>query len=222
MTRVRYRTTATIPTTGDVDGGVRNTPSEYSTTTRTGQFGSRVVLTDLPNNNIDMGALSLPDMSKRRSLIIIGMFVLPLVMFPIGTVTAQECTLETAELESLVDVYNQNVDTVPGIVRGQLSDQRIDLRIDTADGERRFAVTTDADARITQLDETVANDPTLRVETDESTLCDITTNEDPTAAFAQAYEDGSIKLSGVGIVNSVKVGAVKVVASVVKFLSGVF
>jgi hypothetical protein len=143
-------------------------------------------------------------------------------MFPVGTASAQECSLEADELTPLVDVYNENLDQVPGLVKGQLSDQRIDVQVDAADGERRFAVSTDADGRITQLEEAVAEDPTVRVETDESTACDIITSDDPAATFNQAYEDGSIEVTGVGVTNRVKIGAVKVGVGVLKSLSGLF
>lgn len=155
-------------------------------------------------------------------MIISGLLIVVLLTFPVGTATAQECSLETDELTPLVDVYNENLDQVPGLVRGQLSDQRIDVRIDAADGEQRFAVSTDADGRITQLNEAVAEDPTVRVETDESTTCDVITSDDPAATFNQAYEDGSIEVTGVGITNQVKIGAVKLGLGIMRSLSGLF
>lgn len=149
-------------------------------------------------------------MVSQRSVLISAIVVVSLLAFPIGTATAQECTLEPSELDPLVDVYNQNVDQAPGIVQGQLSDQRIDVRVDSADDTRRFAVRTTPDGRITRFDETAAEDPTVRVETDESTACGIITSEDPAAEFNQAYRDDSIEVTGVGVTNRVKIGAVKV------------
>ncbi|TKR28127.1 hypothetical protein [Natronomonas salsuginis] len=161
-------------------------------------------------------------MPNRRTVIISGLLVMTLLMFPVGTVSAQECSLDADQLNPLVDVYNENLDQVPGLVKGQLSDQRIDVRIDAADGERRFAVSTDSDGRVTQFEEAVAEDPTVRVETDESTTCDVITSDDPAATFNQAYENGDIEVTGVGVTNRVKIGAVKVGVSVVKSLSGLF
>lgn len=157
-------------------------------------------------------------MITQRNVLISVLVVVSLLAFPLGTATAQECTLETDELGPLVSAYNQNVDQAPGIVRGQLSDQRIDVRVDSAEGERRFAATTAPDGRITRFDETVAENPTIRVETDESTVCGIITSEDPAAEFNQAYNDGSIEVTGVGVTNRVKIGAAKVGHSIGKAL----
>ncbi|MFW5937779.1 MAG: hypothetical protein ACOCSN_02445 [Halanaeroarchaeum sp.] len=140
-----------------------------------------------------------------------AVIVLSLLVFPMGTATAQEeCAIEPDNQDALVDAYNENVDEIPGVVRGQVSDQRIDLRIDTSDDERRFSISTDDDGRITDFEEGAESDPTLRVETSESTLCSIVTSDEPAAAFNDAYRSGEIEISGVGIVNSVKVGAAKV------------
>lgn len=161
-------------------------------------------------------------MRTGRSLLVAALLVASLFALPVGTASAQECSLDAAELEPMVAAYNANLDRVPGVARGQLSDQRIDVGIATPGGERRFAVTTDADGRITEFSETAAEDPTLRVETSESTICDVVTANDPPTAFADAYDTGEIDVSGVGIVNSVKIGAVKVGVGVARWLSGLF
>jgi hypothetical protein len=134
--------------------------------------------------------------------------------------SAQECSLEAQDQQQLVSTYNENVDKVPGVARSQVSGQRIDLRIETPDGERRFAVTTRDDGRIASWEDGAIDDPTLRVETDESTLCDIATSDDPAAAFSDAYDSGAIEVSGVGPVNAVKVTVMKIGVGVGRFLSG--
>ncbi|MDZ7730629.1 MAG: hypothetical protein U5K37_06475 [Natrialbaceae archaeon] len=59
-----------------------------------------------------------------------------------------------------------SLDQVPGALRSQIADQRADLRVTTPAGERRFAVTTAEDGRITDWERGVPAEPTVRVETD--------------------------------------------------------
>lgn len=151
------------------------------------------------------------------TLVLLSLFALPA-----GSASAQACSLDAAEIQPLVDTYNRNVEQVPGMARGQLSGQQVDLRIATAGGERRFAVDTADDGRIVTFEETTADDPSLRVETSESAICGIITGNDPVAEFAQAYESGEIDVSGVGVVNSVKMGLVKVGVGIAKRLSSLF
>lgn len=161
-------------------------------------------------------------MTIARRAVVSLLVVVSVLAVPAGTATAQECSLDPVELAPLVDTYNANINEVPGVARGQLSDQTIDVRIDAPGGERRFAVTTADDGRITAFEETAASDPTLRVETSESTICDIVASPDPAGAFAEAYDSGEIDVSGVGVLNSVKIGAVKVGAGIARWLSGLF
>lgn len=161
-------------------------------------------------------------MTTGRVFIIAALVVLSALALPAGPASAQECRLDPAALDPLVEVYNRNVDQVPGIARGQLSGQQVDLRVETPDGDRQFAVATADDGRITSFEDGAAADPTLRVETSESALCEVVAAEDPAAAFADAYDSGSIDVSGVGVVKGVVVGAVKVGVGIAKWLSGLF
>lgn len=161
-------------------------------------------------------------MKAGRPVLVASLLVLSLLAFPASPASAQACSLDAAELAPLIDTYNANVDRVPGVVRGQLSGQTIDVRIDAPAGERRFAVTTADDGRIIAFEESTASDPTLRVETSQSTICGIAGSPDPAGAFADAYDSGEIDVSGVGVLNSVKFGAVKVGAGIARWLSNLF
>lgn len=161
-------------------------------------------------------------MARLSRLLITLLVLVSLLALPAGTANAQECTLEETELRSLVDTLNRNVDQVPGFARSQFGGERIDVRIDASDGERRYAVETARNGRITAFEEGVAEDPTLRVETSESTFCGVVTADDPRSAFASAYYSGDIDVEGVGTVNAVKIGAVEIGASIGEFLSGLF
>ena len=140
----------------------------------------------------------------------------------VGTASAQECDLDSTNRQKLVDTYNQNVDEVPGVLRGQLANERIDLRLDTSDGVTQYVVVTREGGQIDSFERGTAENPTIRVETSESTLCGIATADDPTAAASEAYDDGDISIKGVGTVNSVKIEAAKAGIGIVRTLSGLF
>ncbi|MFC7203223.1 hypothetical protein ACFQJC_06830 [Haloferax namakaokahaiae] len=127
-----------------------------------------------------------------------------------GTASAQECSIDLEAQDELVVAYNDNADQIPGVLRGQLSGQSVDLRIDTSSGERQYAIRTDSEGRIDSFQEGQAADPTVRVETSASTLCSIIDSNDPVTASSAAYENGEITISGVGVVNSIKIEVVKV------------
>ena len=161
-------------------------------------------------------------MTHYRLLVVVSLIVVSSFVFPAGTASARECSLDPAELRPLVESVNENVDKVPGFARSQFGGERIDVRVDTTDGVRRYALTTAGDARITRFQAGAPDEPTLRVETSRSTLCDVVEADDPKAAFADAYYGGDVEVSGVGSVNYVKVEAVKIGASISRTFSGLF
>ena len=133
-----------------------------------------------------------------------------------------DCTLDATTLGPLVDEYNANVDQVPGMARGQIADERIDVQVNADGGERHFYAVTDADGRITEFSAGEGDDPSLRVIVDEQAMCDVLASDDPAAAFQTAYDSGEIDVQGVGVVNSVKIGLVKVGVGIAQWLSDLF
>lgn len=163
-------------------------------------------------------------MTRLPRLVVVSIVLVSILTIPAGTAGAQpaddeRCSLASADPRSLVDTLNRNVEAVPGFARSQFGGERIDVRVDTGDGERRFTVVTARTGRITDFEAGAPADPTLRVETTESTFCDVVTADDPKGAFAAAYFGGDIDVSGVGTVNAVKVGAVEIGASIGKALA---
>ena len=171
-------------------------------------------------------------MLPARSTVIVVVVLASLLAVGAGAAGAQDanaggtnertCSLDPADLRPLVDTLNRNVDQVPGFARSQFGGERIDVRVGTPDGERRFSLTTAKDGRITDFEAGAPDDPTLRVETSRSTFCDVVTADDPRAAFVDAYYGGDIEVTGVGSVNAAKVGAVKIGATISRVLSGLF
>jgi hypothetical protein len=137
-----------------------------------------------------------------------------------GPAVAQDAS--AVDIDRLVEAYNANVDEAPGIVRGQLAGQGIELRI--GDGSTVAGADTGAVYSFRLRDdgtvadgygEGEADDPDYRVLTSEDVFLDVIESETPAdaaAAFDRHYDAGRIEIRGVGIANSVRVEAVKFAA----------
>lgn len=62
---------------------------------------------------------------------------------------------------------------------------------------------------MTEHSEGAPEDPTIRVLTSENTIDEILASDDPGSAFNEAYNNDEIRIEGVGVVNSVKIGVTK-------------
>ena len=112
-------------------------------------------------------------------------------------------------LESMVDVYNENIGDIP-FVTSLLGDERINAEIALTDGSTLIiGITTDSDAKITSFEEGAISDPSLRAYTDENTVLAIINSADPVSAAQDALDSGAIRLEGVGVGNKIKVGVMK-------------
>lgn len=130
-----------------------------------------------------------------------------------GPALAQE--VEGVDMDRLVEVYNANVDQAPGIARGQLAGQRVELRIGEgstvagADTGSAYHFTTAENGTITDYGEGEPADPTVRVRTSEDAYFAIVESDDPAGEFDQQYEAGNVEINGIGLTNAVVVELVK-------------
>lgn len=87
------------------------------------------------------------------------------------------------------------------------------LRVTGGDGEvvgRYFAEMEDgAVTNVQRVDDPATVDQTVEVTTDAATLNGIVSSDDTMGAIGEAYEDGAIELSGVGLGNRLKYGALE-------------
>lgn len=114
------------------------------------------------------------------------------------------------DAEDVAAAYNENVDALPDVLQNRAADERIELNVQTSEGETMtYTAVTDEDARVTEISEG-SNDPTIRVTTDEATIREIANAEDTGAAASEAYESGDIQVEGVGVTNTVTIEAVKI------------
>jgi hypothetical protein len=115
-----------------------------------------------------------------------------------------------ANLETVVDVYNDRVDEVPGVIRDRFADERVEVVIEHPDGaDETYTAVTDDSARVTSL-EAGSDDPTIRVTTDASTVGDVAESDDAVDTAVDAYRSDRVDVEGVGLANSVAIEATKV------------
>ena len=96
---------------------------------------------------------------------------------------------------ALVDLYHDNVDAVPAIAEGMLTDETIHLSVDGDRGGAYMAV-TDSDMRVTAFQPGVPGNATLVAETDCETVTTVLDSSEPGDAFSTAYDNGEIAVRG--------------------------
>jgi len=77
------------------------------------------------------------------------------------------------------------------------------------------------DGRLTTLGPAKVEDPTMRATMDEETFREIESSDAPRAAIQRNYEQGDVRVRGVGPINGLKVGLVNVGADVVDFATDI-
>lgn len=121
------------------------------------------------------------------------------------------------DAESLVDIYNQNIENIP-VITSFIGEGRIRCEISLNDGTKLIiGITTDEDAKITSFEKGEISDPTIRAYTNESTIRTIMNSNDPVSAFQDALDSGAITFEGVGLGDKIKVGVMKVVLKIAGF-----
>ena len=121
------------------------------------------------------------------------------------------------DAESLVGIYNQNIENIP-VITSFIGEERIRCEISLNDGtELIIGITTDEDAKITSFEKGEISDPTINASTNENTVRTIMNSDDPVSAFQDALDSGAITFEGVGLGDKIKVGVMKVVLKIAGF-----
>ena len=121
------------------------------------------------------------------------------------------------DAQSLVDIYNQNIENIP-VITSFIGEERIRTEISlNVGGVLIIGITTDADAKITSFEKGEISDPTIRAYTNESTVRTIMNSNDPVSAFQDALDSEAIKFEGVGLGDKIKVGVLKVTLKIAGF-----
>ena len=127
-----------------------------------------------------------------------------------GDIPRHEPTL-FERLSDYVDVYNENLEKMPGFVRMLGGNERIALEIALDNGSVLTIGVVTSEGRITEFSKGELEDPTLRVWTDEATVNSIITSDDPAGSAFYALKRGHIRYSGVGTIKKLRIAGVKVV-----------
>ncbi|WP_284012683.1 hypothetical protein [Halobaculum litoreum] len=152
-------------------------------------------------------------MFKYKSITVAALVVFSVLAVSVAPVAAQSeadsCTVDLEGMQMAVDTYNGNLDQLPGPLRGQLAGERVNVVITSSDGDYEYSAVTNGDARVTSFSEDLVENPTLRVETSESTVCEILDSQNPAAAALDAYRNDDITVEGVGVTKSVTLRVAK-------------
>lgn len=126
----------------------------------------------------------------------------------VGTLSLRPATgvdrLCNRNADSLTEAYNDNTDAVPGVLSGTVSDTTIHGIVTDAE-TRDYTITTGADREVSAFRTGAPADAAVEVETDCATIRTIADAENRSKAFGTAYDEGAIRIRGVGPINTVLV-----------------
>ncbi len=116
---------------------------------------------------------------------------------------AHEIDLSTFDVEELVKTYNVNLENVPGFVKSTFGNERIDVYID---GEQ-FVGLVGENGNITEYKKGGVDKPTMKIHTTSETIGHLIEGE---KTLLEAVKDKSIQYEGVGFINKIKFGFIKI------------
>jgi hypothetical protein len=151
-----------------------------------------------------------------KRLLPVGLvLVLAVAAVPGGALAQDDGSDSQANLDSLVSIYNANVDEAPSIARNRFAGETLEIRVGEGstvaahDSGTAYGFVTNGDGVITAYGSEVEQRPSIRVRTSEQTLDAILSAEDPAAEFNAQYEAGNVEVNGLTLTKSVEVEAAK-------------
>jgi hypothetical protein len=147
----------------------------------------------------------------RRSILSITIFLMFLTSF------ANAFSVDMAETQKNIDLYNKNIDRAPDVLKGILGNEKINLDITRDDGSV-FQVGLDVVAA--KINKTVVggwSDPSITITTTESAINNIRGSKDPIAAFQQERDQGQMTFEAKNWLARAKLEAVLSSTSVLQF-----
>lgn len=121
-----------------------------------------------------------------------------------ANITVEGLLNHTGEFREL---YNANTDTLPGLARALIADERINLHV-AIDGENRTVGAVMDGVRIGSIEEGGLENATVELYTDEATIQEIATATNRGRATVRALNDGGIRYESRGLWNRVTFGVV--------------
>lgn len=132
-----------------------------------------------------------------------------------GSAAAQEGNADRGlDVDTMVEVYNDNYQNAPAVVGDRFAGNTVELRyangsVPSKDGGTAHTLVLDENGKVTSHSASGTGDEDIRIRTSRETVERIVDSETPGKAFDEAYENGEIKVSGVGLGNAVKVELAK-------------
>ncbi len=137
-------------------------------------------------------------------------FILFLLLFS-PPVFAQEQDV-FQQLQDLKDLYNENVDQVPGVLKSIFGSERMNIYMD----DEVIGVVT-RDGKIMELKKGEVSDPTMKVTLKEALVKTLLTSPDPGKDFLDAFNRGEITYEAYSATKKITLFVVKMVAKFFSF-----
>ncbi len=128
----------------------------------------------------------------------------------------------TASVQDYVDLYNNRIDQAPGVLKGILGNEKVNIDIIRNDGSVLRTGFVVESARIEDVVEGGLNDSTISVVTTENAIGKIKSSDDPVAEFQKERDLGQVRIEGNNPISSAKINALLSSTSVIDFFYKIF
>lgn len=147
---------------------------------------------------------------------------LALLVFFVMSLSAVSGSFTQDRVQNYVDQYNQRIDGAPGLLKGLVGNERIDLNITSNDGSIFSVGFETQNARVSRTVIGGVQNPTIIVAVTEGAIERIKSSNDPVAAFQGEMSYGQVNIEGTNMITRLKLSAVLSSLPVLKFFSSIF
>ena len=151
-----------------------------------------------------------------RRILSAAIFLMLIVSF------ANAFSIDMAETQKNVDIYNKNIDKAPGILKGIMGNEKINLDIPKNDGSVFLVGLEMKEGRINKTVVGGWNDPSITITATEKAINDTRQSKDPITTFQNERDKGQITFEAKGMLTKFKLEAVLSSTSVLQFGSSLF
>ncbi len=151
-----------------------------------------------------------------RRILSAAIFLMLIVSF------ANAFSIDMAETQKNVDAYNKNIDKAPGILKGIMGNEKINLDIAKNDGSVFLVGLDMQEGRINRTIVGGWSDPSITITATEKAINDTRQSKDPITTFQNERDKGQITFEAKGMLTKFKLEAVLSSTSVLQFGSSLF